>query len=334
MASNPLLQRLFAHEVLDRATAHRAMLDLSTGALNDAEVAAFCSVYLMRAVGQAELAGFRDALLELGAVLPEALRHGIDLCGTGGDGKDTFNISTLSAFVVAGAGGRVVKHGNHGSSSGCGSSTVLEFLGCTFTADPDVLQRSLEETGVCYLHAPLFHPALKRVAAVRRELGVRTFFNLLGPLVNAARPTHQLVGVSQLGLARTYRYLMQGSGITYTVLHGLDGYDEVSLTGAVHVADAQGERLLEPSDLGLPTYAQHELQGGATVEEAAYIFNAVLDNSATAAQRDVVVANAALALRTQQGGSLSAAVQQAQEALASGKARSAFRAFRETHQPR
>lgn len=334
MASNPLLQRLFAHEVLDCPTAHRAMLDLSTGALNDAEVAAFCSVYLMRSVGEAELAGFRDALLELGAVLPESLRHGIDLCGTGGDGKDTFNISTLSAFVVAGAGGRVVKHGNHGSSSGCGSSTVLEFLGCSFTADPDRLQRTLAEAGVCYLHAPLFHPALKRVAAVRRDLGVRTFFNLLGPLVNAARPTHQLVGVSQLGLARTYRYLLQGGDVAYTVLHALDGYDEVSLTSAVHVADASGERLLDPADFGLPAYAQAQLQGGASVEEAARIFNAVLDGNATTAQRDVVVANAALALRTQQGGSIAEAVALAQEAIASGRARQAFETFRSILQSR
>jgi anthranilate phosphoribosyltransferase len=327
MSAPVALHELLLHHTMPRTEARAALLDVADGVYNDAQVAAFCAVYHMRAMAQEELAGFREALLERSLPLPKELAHGMDMCGTGGDGKDSFNISTLAAFVVAGAGGRVVKHGNHGASSACGSSTVLETLGCRFTADVDVLQRALNESGICFLHAPLFHPSLRKVAPVRKQLGVRTFFNVLGPLVNPARPTHQLVGVSDLELGRSYRYQLQEAAVHFTVLHGTDGYDEASLTAPVHVATPQGEDLLEPSDLGLPTCWPEDLASGGSPEEAARIFMRVLEGRGSPAQHHVVIANAAFALRTWQGGELVDRVAQASEALYSGRALEAFKNF-------
>jgi len=261
-------------------------------------MAAFMTAYCMRSITVNELEGFRDAMLEL--CLPIELEAGevIDLCGTGGDGKDTFNISTLASFVVAGAGYKVAKHGNYGVSSGCGSSNVMEFLGAKFTNDTDTLKTNIDKANICFLHAPLFHPAMKTVAPIRRELGVKTFFNMLGPLVNPARPKNQLVGVFNLELARIYAYLYQKSDKRYTILNALEGYDEVSLTCDFKTFSADGEKINSIEALGFEKLSPKDILGGNSISESADIFLAVLNAEATPAQQNVVLCNAALAIKT------------------------------------
>jgi anthranilate phosphoribosyltransferase len=273
------------------------LLRISEGEGTDAQLAAFMTVFLMRSITPEELAGFRAALMELCHDPGLQTRDAIDLCGTGGDGKNTFNISTLASFVVAGAGGKVIKHGNYGVSSVSGSSNVLEHLGYQFSSDPGHLNASLEQAGMCFLHAPLFHPALKRVGPVRKQLGIKTFFNMLGPLVNPARPKYRITGVFNLELARRYHYICQKTEEEYVVLHSLDGYDELSLTAPVKLFRKSGEQVLAPAELGFETLAQEAIFGGETVGDAATIFLNVLQNQGTPAQRNVVVANAALALQ-------------------------------------
>ncbi|WP_040397530.1 anthranilate phosphoribosyltransferase, partial [Cesiribacter andamanensis] len=247
-----ILNQLIEHKTLDRSTAREVLLKLTQGQYNSSQIAAFITVYLMRNITVEELMGFRDAMLEQCLALDLAAYDAMDLCGTGGDGKDTFNISTLSAFVVAGAGQAVAKHGNYGVSSACGSSNLLQHFGYAFTTEKEVLERDLEEAGICFLHAPLFHPAMKNVGPIRKELGVKTFFNMLGPMVNPAFPAKQLVGVFSLELARLYAYLYQETDKQYAILHALDGYDEISLTGPVKVYSTASEQLLQPQDFGLP----------------------------------------------------------------------------------
>ena len=279
----------------------------------------------MRNITVDELQGFRDAMLE--QCIPVKFDQPVmDVCGTGGDGKNTFNISTLSSFVVAAAGQPVAKHGNYGVSSACGSSNVLEYFGYRFTNDSDELKRSLDRANICFMHAPLFHPALKNVAPIRKELGVKTFFNMLGPMVNPASPNYQLVGVFSLELARKYGYLYQHSDKQFVILHSLDGYDEISLTGAFKYFYNQGEQLLNPSDLNLPHVRQDEIRGGNTVEDSAKIFMKILEGNGTRAQNSAVIANAGMALycADQKRGVLHA-VATAKETLESGKALESFK---------
>ncbi|MEM9987324.1 MAG: anthranilate phosphoribosyltransferase, partial [Bacteroidota bacterium] len=248
--------------------------------------------------------------------------------GTGGDGKDTFNISTLASFVAAGAGVKVVKHGNYGVSSVSGSSNVIEFLGGKFTNDYDTLRRQMDQAGLCFLHAPLFHPAMKNVGPIRRELGVKTFFNMLGPMVNPAFPNKQLVGVFSLELARLYGYLYQQTGKRFTILHSLDGYDEISLTGPAKYLDQAGDHVVTPDDLGFPMVKAEALRGGDTVEDAAHIFTDVLEGRGTSAQNAAVLANAAMAIKTYRADyPLGDAVAAAKESLVSGRAKASFEAF-------
>lgn len=261
-------------------------------------MAAFMTAYCMRSITVDELEGFRDAMLDL--CLPVNLEQDnlIDLCGTGGDGKDTFNISTLASFVVAGAGYHVAKHGNYGVSSGCGSSNVMEHLGYSFTNNADEIKHSIDRSNICFLHAPLFHPAMKTVAPIRRELGVKTFFNMLGPLVNPAKPKNQLVGVYNLDLARLYAYLYQKSEANYTIVNALDGYDEVSLTGDFKTFSAEGEKINSIENLGFDKLDPLAIAGGHTVSDSAAVFTTVLNAEGTDAQHNVVLCNAALAIRT------------------------------------
>ncbi len=261
-------------------------------------MAAFMTAYCMRSITVNELEGFRDAMLELCMQVNLGTRDLIDLCGTGGDGKDTFNISTLASFVVAGAGYKVAKHGNYGVSSGCGSSNVMEYLGYKFTNDTDKLKENIEYANICFLHAPLFHPAMKTVAPIRKELGVKTFFNMLGPLVNPAKPKNQLVGVFNLELARVYAYLYQKSNSKYTIVNALEGYDEISLTCDFKTFSADGEKINSIENLGFTKLDAREITGGSTVGESADIFMKVLNGAATTAQNNVVLANAALAIKT------------------------------------
>lgn len=315
-----ILNRLINHEQLSKEEAKEVLVKISNGAYNGSQIAAFITVYMMRSISLEELEGFRDALLELCIRVPLEGYNTIDLCGTGGDGKNTFNISTLSSFVAAGADVLVTKHGNYGVSSISGSSNVLEALGIKFTNDSDFLKRSLEEAGICVLHAPLFHPAMKNVGPIRRELGVKTFFNMLGPMVNPAFPKNQLVGVFNLELARLYGYLYQKGTKNFSVLHALDGYDEVSLTGVAKMITQNQERLLTPEDFGYETVNQEAIFGGDTVEDAARIFMNILEGKGTEAQKHVVTANAGLAIMTVKGCTLKEGVHQAMTSLEEGKA--------------
>jgi anthranilate phosphoribosyltransferase len=322
-----VLNKLIRHEYLDRAEATRVLEQMAHGKFNACEMAAFLTVYLMRAIQLEELHGFRDAMRLLCVRVEVDEFDGMDVCGTGGDGKDTFNISTLSAFVVAGAGQAVVKHGNYGVSSLVGSSNVLEGMGVKFTSDISVIKKSLEQSGICFLHAPLFHPAMKNVAPVRQQLGIKTFFNMLGPLVNPAFPQKQFVGVFNLNLARMYGYLFQQSDVRFGVVHALDGYDEVSLTGSFKLITNSGESILSPEDLGLATVNARELFGGETLKESMEIFQDILEGKGTQVQRNVVLANAGLALATARELSPQEGIAQAAESLDSGKAKYAFKKF-------
>ncbi|MBK9257133.1 MAG: anthranilate phosphoribosyltransferase [Saprospiraceae bacterium] len=320
-----ILNQLFDHQKLTQEQAKEVLINISQDKYNPSQLAAFISVYLMRNISVDELAGFRDALLDLCIKVDFGDLPIIDLCGTGGDGKNTFNISTLASFVVAGAGYHVAKHGNYGVSSVSGSSNVLEYFGVRFTNDTNILKRQMDVANICFLHAPLFHPALKSVGPIRRELGVKTFFNMLGPLVNPARPQHQSVGVFSLKLARLYQFLHEQTHTKYAIIHATDGYDEVSLTGAVKLITNSSEQLVEPSYFGFPKYKQEDIFGGDTVQEAANIFKTILDNEGTKAQNDVVIANAALAIQCfDQTKDIKDCVAEARESLESEKAKSAL----------
>ena len=320
-----ILNRLIDHQELDKETAKDVLSRLAQGEFNTSQMAAFLTVYLMRTITVEELEGFQEAMLELCLSLNLDDFNPIDLCGTGGDGKDTFNISTLSAFIVAGAGQAVAKHGNNGVSSACGSSNLLAHFGYQFTNDEDTIKRQLEAANICFLHAPLFHPAMKNVAPIRRELGVKTFFNMLGPMVNPAQPKNQLVGVFSLELARMYAYLYQQTDKAYAIVHSLDGYDEISLTSAAKVYKPETEKMLEPADFNLPKLNQEQLFGGGTVEESAAIFESILKGKGTEAQNSAVLANAGLALSVARNTSLEQGVEAARESLASGAALKSFK---------
>jgi anthranilate phosphoribosyltransferase len=323
-----VLNRLFEHQSLSRTEAAEVMTNIAGGKYNDAEIAAFISVYIMRSIELDEVLGFREALLNMAVKVDLSDFDPIDIVGTGGDGKNTFNISTCSCFVVAGAGYKVAKHGNYGATSVSGSSNVLEYYGAKFTTNNDTLRRSLETSGFAYLHAPLFNPAMKNVAPVRKNLGVRTFFNILGPLISPARPHYQCLGVYNLKMMRLYNYIYQNLGVNYCIVHSLDGYDEVSLTDNTKVINNSGEYILSPEKMGFEKLEQKALWGGDTIDEAAQIFINVLNNNATVAQRDVVIANAAFAIQTRcPEKTLANCIAEARESLASGKAKQSFEAF-------
>ncbi len=316
-----ILNYLFEHKSLSREQAKEVLCNISKNVYSDAEIAAFITVYLMRSISIDELQGFRDALLELCVPVDLGGYELMDIVGTGGDGKNTFNISTLSCFIVAGTGNKVAKHGNYGASSISGSSNVMEQLGYSFKADSGLLKKELEEAGICFLHAPLFHPALKVVGPVRKNLGVRTFFNMLGPMVNPASPKYQLVGVYNLEMARVYNYLLQQGSSAFTIIHALDGYDEISLTGDAKVITNAGEKILSAEELGKRTVNAADIQGGNSVEEAAKIFLSILKGEGSWAQNAVVLANSAMALQcTGKYKSYEECYQLAVESLESGKA--------------
>ena len=293
-----ILNHLFENKSFTRAESKRILTAITRGDFNNSQIAAFITAFAMRNITVAELQGFRDAMLELCIKLDLSDYELVDLCGTGGDGKDTFNISTLASFVVAGAGYQVAKHGNYGVSSGCGSSNVMEHLGYKFTADKDELKRSLDRAGICFIHAPLFNPAMKIVAPIRKELGVKTFFNMLGPMVNPAQPKNQIVGVFSLELARLYAYLYQDTEKNYTIIHAVDGFDEISLTCDIKTFSNSGEALIKVSDLGFDLINEKDIAGGETVESSSAIFMNVLDGKGTDAQNNVVLCNAAMAIHT------------------------------------
>jgi len=291
-----ILQYLFEHKTLSREQAREVLVNISRSQYNESEVAAFITVYLMRSISIAELQGFRDALLELCVRVDLGDAETIDIVGTGGDGKNTFNISTLACFIVAGAGQRVSKHGNYGATSISGSSNVMEQLGYRFKHDASKLRSEIENANICFLHAPLFHPALKAVGQIRKNLGVRTFFNMLGPMVNPAFPAFQLVGVYNLEMARIYNYLLQQTVGKFTIIHSLEGYDEISLTGDTRVISNEGDRIMTAEQLGKRRVEPADIYGGNSVEDSARLFLKIIKGEGTWAQNAVVLANAAMAL--------------------------------------
>jgi anthranilate phosphoribosyltransferase len=320
-----ILNYLFDHKTLTRSEAEEVLTNIAKGIYSESEMAAFITVYLMRSITVDELSGFRDALRNMCLKINFGGIDTIDVCGTGGDGKDTFNISTLSVFVLAGAGAKVTKHGNYGVSSACGSSNIMEYFGYRFTSDQDKLKNELDKTGVCFLHAPLFNPAMKSVAPVRKALKVKTFFNMLGPMVNPSFPKKQLIGVYSLDLARLYNYLYQQSGTDFAIVHSLDGYDEISLTGDFKYIINGIEEIGSPQQFGFHVNKMADLNGGSTIGDSAQIFLNVLNNKATDAQMNVVIANSQMALMCYFiGKSREECRSIAQESLESGRALESF----------
>jgi anthranilate phosphoribosyltransferase len=292
-----ILNKLFKQQRLTKTEAKEVLVQIANESYNNSQIASFLTVFMMRPISVDELAGFREALLELAIRIDLSEFNTIDLCGTGGDGKNTFNISTLTSFIVAGTGNKVAKHGNYGVSSISGSSNMLEYLGYKFTNDESTLKYQIDKANICFLHAPLFHPAMKAVGPVRRELGLKTFFNMLGPLVNPSQPQNQLVGVFNLEVARIYNYLLQETSKNYGIVYSLDGYDEISLTSAFKLFTKENEQLIAPESLGFRRLSQSEIFGGNSVKEAAEIFVSILNGKGNSAQNSAVLANAAFALQ-------------------------------------
>ena len=324
-----IFNRLLNHEELQREETKNLLVAITQGELNDPEIAALLTAIQMRGITVEELLGFRDGVLETGVPVPLHCDRYIDVVGTGGDRKNTFNISTTACFVIAGAGYKVAKHGNFSATSVSGASNVIKNHGVMFTDDADKLNRSLDECGIVYLHAQLFAKAMKFVGAIRKALPFPTFFNLLGPIINPSKPQCQLLGVANLNQMRLYQQVYQRIGIDYGIVNSIDGYDEISLTSDFKVTTNDYERVFKPADLGFDIARPEELVGGATEEEAAQIFDAVLQGTALQAQKNIVMANAAFAIQVLEKGkkSIEECIDIARESLDSGKALSTFRRF-------
>ena len=324
-----IFNRLLNHEELQREETKNLLVAITQGELNDPEIAALLTAIQMRGITVEELLGCRDGILETGVPVPLHCDRYIDVVGTGGDRKNTFNISTTACFVIAGAGYKVAKHGNFSATSVSGASNVIKNHGVMFTDDADKLNRSLDECGIVYLHAQLFAKAMKFVGAIRKALPFPTFFNLLGPIINPSKPQCQLLGVANLNQMRLYQQVYQRIGIDYGIVNSIDGYDEISLTSDFKVTTNDYERVFKPADLGFDIARPEELVGGATEEEAAQIFDAVLQGTALQAQKNIVMANAAFAIQVLEKGkkSIEECIDIARESLDSGKALSTFRRF-------
>ena len=322
------LQKRISGEILSKEEAKEALTIIAKGEANNSHIASFLTTYMIKSITADELEGFRDAMLDLALTVDLSEFSPMDVCGTGGDGKDTFNISTTSSFVVAGAGQRVAKHGNHGVSSSVGSSTVLEYLGVKFSNDENYLKTKIEEAGICFLHAPLFHPAMRFVGPIRKELGMKTFFNMLGPILNPAQVKKQVTGVYNQEILGIYAELFQKMEGNFGVLFGLDGYDEISLTSDFELITNRGKEIFSPEQIGFTKCKQEDLHGGNNVEESAKILISILENKGTKAQTEVVLANAAIALYCADDDlSLSDAILMAKESVIRGKALNSFKKF-------
>jgi anthranilate phosphoribosyltransferase len=293
-----ILERLFQHQTLSRQEAQKILGEISEAKYHPNEVSAFLTVFRMRSISVDELSRFRDSMKERAVSLDLSHFNPVDLCGSGGDGKNTFNISTLASFITAGAGVSVAKHGNYSVSSSCGSSNLMEYLGYQFTNNADKLKSQIDKSGICFLHAPLFHPAMKNVAPIRKSLGLRTFFNMLGPMVNPSSPKNQMVGVYSLELQRYYKYIYEREDISYRIVHSMDGYDEISLTSPAKIVGTNSEYILEPNVFSNESIKPEQLFGGETVKESAQIFLNILDGKGTYAQNRAVIANSAMAIQT------------------------------------
>lgn len=324
-----IFNRLLNHEELKREETKELLIAITRGELNDAEIAALLTAIQMRGISVKELLGFRDGILATGVPVPLDCNRYIDVVGTGGDRKNTFNISTTACFVIAGAGYKVAKHGNYAATSVSGASNVIKNHGVNFTADLDKLNRSINECGIVYLHTQLFAKAMKFVGAIRKALPFPTFFNLLGPIINPSKPQCQLLGVANLDQMRLYQQVYQKIGIDYGIVNSIDGYDEISLTGPFKVTTAAYERVFKPADLGFDIAKPEEIQAGATEEEAKEIFDNVLANKALPAQKNIVLANAAFGIQVFEKGKkpIEECIEIARESIDSGKALSTFKKF-------
>ncbi len=321
-----ILQYLFNHQTLSKAEAKAILIEISQNKFNESEVISFITVFLMRTITLEELEGFREALLQLAKPVDLGTTDLVDIVGTGGDGKNTFNISTLASFIVAGTGQKVAKQGNYGASSISGSSNVLEELGYKFKDNSQDLKADLEKGNICFLHAPLFHPALKSVAPLRKQLGLKTFFNILGPLVNPIRPDFTMIGVANLEIARVYQYLLQKQKSEFMIVHALDGYDEISLTGDTKIFSKTGEKIYSAEDLKFKNVSPESIFGGETKEDASKLFIKILEGNGTEEQNSVVLANASIALEnTGKYGNYEDCLALAKESLESGKALKSLR---------
>ena len=319
-----ILNRLTNHETLSVNEAKQVIVNISNGMYNPSQIASFLTVYMLRSITLEELTGFRDVLLELCIAVNLSDFNAIDIVGTGGDGKNTFNISTLASFITAGAGVHVSKHGNYGVSSTSGSSNVMEYLGVKFSNDEAFLNRCLNKAGICILHAPLFHPAMKHVAPIRKELGVKTFFNMLGPMVNPSFPKHQMLGVFSLELLRLYSFIYQTTDKNYSIVYALDGYDEISLTGTAKIVSNHSEKLFTANHLGLPQVSKNDIFGGNTIKDAAKLFIDIISGKGTEAQNNVVCTNAGLAIATAKQISHMEGFELAKASLFGGKAKASL----------
>ena len=323
-----LLKDLYNHKIMNKDEAKNALILLTNGTANASQISSFLTVFLMRDITSEELDGFREAMIELSININIDGSELIDLCGTGGDGKDTFNISTVSSFIVAGAGIKVAKHGNYGVSSSCGSSNIISHLGHKFSNDVDTLRYSLEKSNICFLHAPLFHPSLKNISPIRGELGVKTFFNMLGPMVNPIQPKNQLVGVFNSNIFRLYSHIYSKSDKNYCIVHSIDGYDEISLTSPFKLFSNHSDIMLEPKDLNFDNIEPLSLSGGKNIDESLKIFLNVLKNKGKKEQIDSVLANSGLAIYcAKKLSSINDGVDLARESLESGKAYNCLKLF-------
>ena len=319
-----ILNRLTQYETLTENESRNIIIDISEGKLNTSQISSFLTIFMIRNITIEELNGFRKALIELSLKIDLKEFDPIDLCGTGGDEKDTFNISTLASFVTAGSGAKVAKHGNYGVSSSCGSSNVLEYLDLKFNNDSDKIRKAVDKANICFLHAPLFHPAMKNVAPVRKELGLKTFFNMLGPMVNPSMPEKQVVGVYNLELARIYNYLYQTTDINYNIIHSIDGYDEISLTNGTKVYSRESEFILGSEDFNLKNIDSNNIIGGKDIKSSSKIFMDVLNGKGSTDQENVVCANASLAIAISKDVSIIEAFNQAKESI---KTKNALKCF-------
>lgn len=316
-----ILQYLFDHQTLSKAQAKSILLEISKNIFNEIEVTSFVTVFLMRSITLEELEGFTEALQQLAPKIDLGTNDLVDIVGTGGDGKNTFNISTLASLIVAGTGQKVSKHGNYAASTISGASNVLETLGYRFKETEADLKSDLEKGNFCYLHAPIFHTSLKSIAPMRKNLGLKTFFNLLGPLINPAKPRYTMIGVANLEIARIYQYLLQKKSADFLLVNALDGYDEISLTGDTKIMDKNGEKIYSAEELMFKNIDPETIFGGTHIEEAAKIFKNILEGKGTYEQNAVVLANAAMALKnTEKYGDYESCLALAKDSLMTGQA--------------
>ena len=320
-----ILEYLFNYNKLKYDQAKEILIDITSNKYSHSEIASFMTIYKMRNPSIEEMEGFRDALLEQCIKIDLDDFNTIDLCGTGGDGKDTFNISTISSFVVAGSGFKVTKHGNYGVSSNCGSSNVLEYLGVKFSNDETHLKKCLDQSNICYLHAPIFHPSMKNVAPIRKDLGFKTFFNLLGPLVNPSSPKNQITGVYNLEIARLYGYIFKNTNKNFSIVYSLDGYDEISLTGSFKLINNFSEIISDCNYFKLQKTMSKDILGGKSIEDSANIFKDILSGKGTNNQVNVVLANSSLAIQTITNKDIDECIEIAKESIESGKAYSSLK---------